>query len=182
MLLGDINAHHVEWNCNSSDKNGESRLQLFEKHEINIHNTKSYFNITNNSRNNLDLVQSDYRVTDISTLLHEGDPLGSDHFPICISLNTEKAIYKKKSNKVSSIKTNWSTYRDLMNRHYETLVQDFKGTAIDKYHRLVNIMKESVSICTPRRNVSKQFHRNPVPWWDIDCDKYIRLRKAAFKK
>ena len=44
-------------------------------------------------------------------------------------------------------------------------------------------MKESVFKCTPkRRNVSKQFHRDPVLWWDIDSDKYIRLRKTAFKK
>ena len=43
-------------------------------------------------------------------------------------------------------------------------------------------MKESVFKCTLKgRNVSKKFDRNPVSWWDIDCDKYIRLRKSAFK-
>ena len=38
LLLDDFNAHHVEWNCNSSDKNGESLLELYDKHEINILN------------------------------------------------------------------------------------------------------------------------------------------------
>ena len=47
-----------------------------------------------------------------------------------------------------------------MNRHYETLVLDLKGTAIDKYNRLIshngiNIKKTVFKYTFKRRNVSK---------------------------
>ena len=106
------------------------------------------------------MVLSDYRITDISTILQEEDSLGFDHVPISISLKTEKMIYKKMSNRISSIKTYWTTYRDLMEGHYETLVLDLKGTAIDKYNRLIshngiNIKKTVFKYTFKRRNVSK---------------------------
>lgn len=30
--------------------------------------------------------------------------------------------------------------------------------------------------------MKKEIHRNPVSWWDPECDKAKRLRKASFKK
>ena len=33
-----------------------------------------------------------------------------------------------------------------------------------------------------KKSIPKKNHRNPVSWWDADCDKIKRLRRAAFKK
>ena len=36
---------------------------------------------------------------------------------------------------------------------------------------------------TPVRKIfTDKTHRNPVAWWDSDCEKAIRLRKASLKK
>lgn len=32
ILMGDFNAHHVNWKCNRSDKNGENLLEMIEKY------------------------------------------------------------------------------------------------------------------------------------------------------
>lgn len=32
------------------------------------------------------------------------------------------------------------------------------------------------------RELPDSLHRNPVSWWDLECEKALRLRKAALKK
>ena len=52
-----------------------------------------------------------------------------------------------------------------------------------KYDFFLKIITESIRANTPRkRKVRRSACRNPVPWWDAECDKIKRLRKAAFKK
>ena len=56
-----------------------------------------------------------------------------------------------------------------------------------RYHRqiqfLINVITETISNCTPSSKTANiGQHRNPVPWWNDECTKLIRLRKAALKK
>ena len=42
---------------------------------------------------------------------------------------------------------------------------------------------ETISNCTPYpKTANVRQHRNPVPWWNDECTKLIRLRKAILKK
>ncbi|XP_033212423.1 uncharacterized protein LOC117170017 [Belonocnema kinseyi] len=48
---------------------------------------------------------------------------------------------------------------------------------------IVNIITEAIVNNTPKKKiVNNKFHRNPVMWWDSECDKFQRLRTAAFKR
>ena len=56
-------------------------------------------------------------------------------------------------------------------------------TASAKYAIFISILTTALISNTPnKKSVNKKFHRNPVPWWDSECDKMKRLRRAAFKK
>lgn len=44
-------------------------------------------------------------------------------------------------------------------------------------------IKEAINKSTLKKNSKKMYKRsNPVPWWDEECYKVKRLRRAAFKK
>ena len=46
-----------------------------------------------------------------------------------------------------------------------------------------NIITNSIKNYTPiRKNVNNKIHKNPVSWWDSECDKVFRIRTAKFKK
>ena len=58
-----------------------------------------------------------------------------------------------------------------------------RASLIDKYCLFTNIITNSIKNYTPiRKNVKKKIHKNPVSWWDSECDKVFRIRTAKFKK
>lgn len=58
-----------------------------------------------------------------------------------------------------------------------------KASASQKYEIFLNIISSSIVENTPKRKiVDDKIHRNPVKWWDEECSKMKRLRRAAFKK
>ena len=54
---------------------------------------------------------------------------------------------------------------------------------INKYELFVNTITDTIRAATPRKKQNtKAQARNPVPWWDSDCNKAKRLRRASFRK
>lgn len=58
---------------------------------------------------------------------------GSAHFSIECAIDTEKYIHRRKSNKISFIKTRWKAYKEEIDSLYNTyfLCHDFRTE--DKY-------------------------------------------------
>ena len=56
--------------------------------------------------------------------------------------------------------------------------------ANEKYNTFVKIVTESIKSSTPNNNkkVSVQKYRNPVSWWDEECQDIKQKRKHTFKK
>ena len=56
----------------------------------------------------------------------------------------------------------------------------------EKYLELIESITNAIKIATSSKKsfnyVNKNKCKNPVPWWDSECDKLIRLRRANFKK
>ena len=185
LFLGDVNAHHVEWNCDHTDTNGDTLMDLIDKHQLDIlnHNTKTYIDVRNNTSNNLDLALTSTRLTGVSTVYQGEDPMGSDHFPLHIEVYVGKYVYKKTNNRLSSQRTDWVEYKDIMDGHYEYFIQNLVGPRLEKYKLFTDKMTQSIEACTPKKvEVPPGNYRNPVRWWDSECNKFVRLRKAAFKK
>ena len=58
-------------------------------------------------------------------------------------------------------------------------------SASQKYTEFVKIITSAISQCTPRKTdfVPKNLKpKNPVPWWDAECEMVKRLRRAKLKK
>ncbi|XP_076645569.1 uncharacterized protein LOC143355016 [Halictus rubicundus] len=185
LIMGDLNAHHTEWNCSKEDGPGRNLLQVIDDHNIDIlnHNLSSHYDPRNNSSNNLDLILAPRSLSDSLYITQEEDPLGSDHYPLFITFSTARHYYTKETNKLSSIRTDWNKYSNLMDQYTESLPCLGETTGLVNYTRFTDCMRESIYESTPRRKLVNSYRqRNPVPWWDPDCDREVRLRKALFKK
>ncbi|CAB0029160.1 unnamed protein product [Trichogramma brassicae] len=110
---------------------------------------------------------------------------GSDHFPIFINVHAEKFCYHIKTFKIDSIRTDWQEADHLFEEAFSRfLTPEYERMPVrSKFDIFFQVIKDTISACTPtKRSVSRRAHINPVPWWDAECDRAKRLRRAAYKK
>lgn len=57
-------------------------------------------------------------------------------------------------------------------------------SVLDRYEFFINKVTEALKCSTPIKRTFKRTLRvkNPVSWWDDECNKIKRLRQACYKK
>ena len=190
ILIGDFNAHNTSWNCKYSDASGQKFFNSIDKHDLLLHNpdTLTHIDVSRNSKSNIDLVLSSSNISDkIETEVWE-ETFGSDHYPITLSLNLDLNLYRKKSFKLNSLRTNWAGFlSDLENNYLQFFSVEFDQLSpSQKYDFFVKILSDAVRNNTPPKSTSNHARvtkkSNQTPWWDEECNKSKLLRKAALKK
>ena len=187
ILVGDFNSHHNSWNCEKSDKDGEVLLTAIDASGLLIQNsdTLTHIDVARNKKSNLDLIISSFDVSGLIDYQVFDETLGSDHFPLEFIISMEKHIHRQKSFKLHSVKTDWNQVYENLSKSSPRLMEAsyLLGSGVEKYEMWIEIVTDAVKKSTPvKRNLPASVHRNPVPWWDEDCDRLKRLRRAAFKK
>ena len=94
-------------------------------------------------------------------------------------------MYRKKTFRIESVRTNWTEVEGELENEIHNLYFDSFNTASasEKYAIFTKIVSNAIKNYTPKKRfVNNKIHRNPVYWWDAECDKVLRLRKAAYKK
>ncbi|XP_076644973.1 uncharacterized protein LOC143354605 [Halictus rubicundus] len=189
LLVGDFNAHNTVWNCSSNDCNGDRLFNSLLSHSIFLHNPDSltHVDLSNNSKSNIDLIFTTPDLADKTRINTLDDTHGSDHFPIGIEISIEKTrhIYRKVTNTLSSSRTDWDKYQELMAQNFQLfLSREFNILdCVEKYNFFTDYIREAIIKNTPSKvTVNDNIHRNPVPWWDKECERVKRLRRAAYKK
>lgn len=186
ILVGDFNAHNQLWNCKKTDSNGDRFFKSLDDHDLFVHNdnTNTHINLHKNIKSNIDLVISTMNISEkISVQVHD-ETLGSDHFPIFFDVQTKKSRYIKKSFKLKTVRTDWTkVVKELNEKYTDFLKNDYNNlSAHEKYEIFVEIITKSIVNSNPKpKFVHAKNIKNPVPWWNIECDKIKRLRKAAYK-
>lgn len=190
IFLGDFNAHNAKWNCRTTDKNGEHLENSGKFKNLFLHNanTKTCLNKRSNTKSNIDLVFSTMNVAHSIEVTVYDEPFNSDHFPIMVSVNVDKNnMYAKKSFKITTTRTNWTTLQEKLEDNYNSFfTPEYELlTPSKKYDHFIEIIRNCIDQSTPAKkyNPNAPFKKsNPVPWWDSECDKIKRLRRAAFLK
>lgn len=190
ILLGDFNAHHQTWNCASNDTNGNRFLNSIDKNDLFIHNTKSNSRIDFNlgTKSNIDLVLSTMDLVDKITTTAYDETHGSDHLPILTILSTTKNSYEKKNFKIKSTRTNWGGFLKTLTDNFSKFLESKYNNSLPsaKYQIFTTEVSSAIIANTPKKQnkntLNKNKHKNPVIWWDPECDRVLRLRKAALKK
>ncbi|XP_076291049.1 uncharacterized protein LOC143214198 [Lasioglossum baleicum] len=99
---------------------------------------------------------TDWNCSKIDDFLHiaqDDDPHGSDHFPLYITFKTTKHLYRKVNNKLSSIRTDWEKYSNLMDSYIASTLHQGYTSALDKYSQFTEWMRPYPG---PRRD--PEFH------------------------
>ena len=106
-------------------------------------------------------------------------------FPFTYNFNVDKTIYRKKTFKLRSIRTNWLLVNEYLEEELPVFmsVEYGKLSASKKYDKFIETITNAIKTHTPnKKNVNNKIHNNPVPWWNQECDKAKRLRTCAFLK
>ncbi|XP_024889478.1 uncharacterized protein LOC112465909 [Temnothorax curvispinosus] len=194
IILGDFNAKNVVWNCHSTDDSGDVLLDLMSDEDFYYVNsdTRSRNGFRGQRDSNLDLMFGTEGILNRIDYRQMEDTWDSDHFPISFAFDNSTQIYRKISNRLSSKRTDWSRFRDLVEDEIISAllpnIDSFKQDFEFYYSHFINILKKSIAIASGRREDApkpscpedpakrKRSHR----WWDVECDEAVRQRKSAF--
>lgn len=190
IIFGDFNSHNINWNCKHTDVNGIRLENSIEKNDLFLHNNNSYtyVNMYHKVKSNIDLLISTINMSDRIDFVVSEDTMGSDHYPIFCTLNIEKAFYNKKSFKIKSLRTDWSRFLYTLDENYiQFLSQEYEVmTPCERYEFFIDKITNALKISTPKKKYfyksKKSKLKNPVSWWDEQCNKIKRLRLASYKK
>lgn len=195
IMMGDFNAHNVLWNCHCTDRNGSCLAEESEEEGLYVMNIDTTSRIGEGGRqwSNLDLMFCTSEMVHRITYKQGKDTWGSDHFPIIYEIDEEMKGYFKKTNRITNKKTDWEQYDELMESGLEKIkqVQQNNVNHIEVYQELYETMISAAAIATGKNygeiedSTDKKYkcrRKNPVEWWDDDCQKAVYNRKEKLAK
>lgn len=123
-------------------------MEEFEEKDLFIvnDNTKSRMGFTGQRDSNIDLIFSSGDMLNYIEYSQERDCWNSDHFPIMFKISIGYNTYEKRTNRLSTKKTDWIKYRELIiEREVELEKEDYKNSDIeDRCDRVIRYVKECV--------------------------------------
>lgn len=166
MLVGDMNAKHIDWGCRINNRTGQIMRQVFEQYELNVLNdqTPTRTGIGANgayTENIIDLVVCNAIIQPTFSSRTLIDKYGSDHRPVTVQALTK--VHINKAIRYNYNKGDWN-YFDLTK-------------SIDNINdQITNRFKETrdVSIPTYTVNIDGLPKR---PWWSKELKTEIKLTK-----
>ena len=176
VIMGNFNSHNEIWGSKKTDKKGKVIESLLNQHQLCMYNNKSYTYLhpATGTYSAIDLSICDPSLfLDYNWKVHD-DTCGSDHFPILLENTTDELSKKTPSWNLG--KANWDGFKTSClaqltpeaNKNNEENILYFTNT-------LLNIAEEHI----PKSSTSTKYNR---PWFNKECKKAVRLRKATFKK
>ncbi|XP_024885911.1 uncharacterized protein LOC112463644 isoform X2 [Temnothorax curvispinosus] len=125
IILGDFNAHNTLWNCDSTNESGDTLLDIMNENDLLCMNvdTKSRLGYSGQRDSNLDLLFGSVSLIDVMECSQEDDNWGSDHFPLIFRIDRQTQIYRKLTNRLSTKRTDWERYRELISKDFETFLE-----------------------------------------------------------
>lgn len=178
ILLGDLNAKHVSWNCHNNNVSGTLLNQLQQNRNFFIYHPDSYtlYPHRRGSRpSTVDIILSNLSLPmNLKTLDFE---IPSDHRPIVCHIECNS--YKKVETNFYTYKnTNWSSFRSVIDQCITPTLERYRSReSIDK--EIKNFRKLILSardISTPSSNMS------PISSLPNDVMHYIHQRRVLKRK
>ena len=186
VLLGDFNAHHQSWSTSMhslTNRRGQICYEAFDKNRLVLLNSSSptRINIATNAVHRWSLLDLTLATPDIASkcTTHVTDQLlGSDHYVIFTSIYSRVVRSGPSPCKWSLGKANWENFNRLVDD--QLISHAHQNTNTEKMNsNITNSLISAAENSIPRsRNMGKQ----PVPWWNNDCERAIRRKRAAYLK
>lgn len=185
IILGDFNTHHTSWGSHHSDSFSPYLLDLFDSINVSVINSGSPTHRVYPNQNPMSAVDLTLCSPNLSSILHWRTlpyTLGSDHYPIVISLPktvvpipASEPLLKYKLQGVD-----WNTFAEEVDIRIRSLnpalIQDIETS----YNNFTQILLECADTVFPKKKMGKKHLLSP-PWWDSECSAAVKNRKKAEK-
>lgn len=188
--------------------NGKSWSSLYVINE----DTKTHVGEARLQDSNLDLIITNKTLYNYIEYRQLCDTWGSDHFPLAISVRVKPDVYSKKSNRLSTVYTDWRLYADILNKYVQCTDMFSRiwvtDTVEGQYTQFIDTLRYVVTLASKkqyreqnfdkcwdnhkmlyqqtlmesRNKTTRGFRHNPMPWWNCECQQAVNQRQAAFKK
>ena len=186
LLFGDFNAHHHSWSTSanpSSNQLGRKLFDFFDKNGLVLLNASypTRINISATAVNRWSLLDLSLASTNIASKCHTtviDELLGSDHYVILTSFNERVLRTKPLPRKWALNKANWKKFSQLVDASLQNRIRHDADTEYLNTEIIASLIS-AAEIAIPR---SKNIGKSPVPWWNADCDRAVRRKRAAFLK
>ena len=203
ILTGDFNAHHSMWGSNHDCPSGKNIVENLDWENFYLLNDKqaTHINVTRDSCSfsNIDLAFVSPQLALTSEFAVLDDSWGSDHFPLEVTLNTEpKTTSKKTDYRYNLKKVNWEKFEEDLNNE-KHIFEKTEFTNLDpltRYSLFLEFLNKcilsslpvqkplnSTNIQQKTSNCNKKHlkGKSQCIWWNEDCEKVTRIRKATQK-
>lgn len=198
IITGDFNSHNIMWNYHNTDKAGEILFEAMNNNGLICLNmdTRSREGYIGQKSSNIDLFFGTPSMADITECTQIDDTWGPDHYPIVCSVETSREIYCKRTNRITTQKTEWKRYmgsiENIIKEKGEEEIKKLTNEEYplnDRYKGFTDIIRETIDKITrtkcwrKKKNGQKDDTKlnQPKKCWDIDCQEAIDNRKKALK-
>ncbi|CAK1581898.1 unnamed protein product [Parnassius mnemosyne] len=188
LIMGDFNAHHILFGCQTNNNRGNSLYALIDDFDLCILNdgdTATTVQYPNRNQSAIDLALVSSALAPLCEWHVHDDPMGSYHYPTVVALNVKPSVYEVRPAEEKYIynKADWSKYQELSETRFCNL--EIHGTEpIDLYNNFVNILYDIRAETVPKQTPQQTLRvmRKPAPWWNQTCDDAVRKSKEALKE
>lgn len=154
--------------------------------------THQYFHDGQIKFSNIDLSFSSSNIAPITDWSVLDDLWGSNHFPIKISIDTQPKFTYRSNYKYNLKKINWEEFNSKLEKYKYILNSiDYPNTdIINQYEIFMETLNNCVlDLLSEKnrktytsnfvvRNLRKKYNQ---PWWNGECERKVRIRKANLK-
>lgn len=177
LLLGDFNAQHTAWGCNTSNTRGNLLHTQLDQHNLVFLNdtTPTHHQPRQGqiSYSVIDLALASPRIASLFTMQVQPDPLFSDHFPIHIKLEVPSG--QTNFNFVprwNFRRADWVSFQNIIDDQHPS----HSGPDLPTFlNSILAAAHETIPHTRPPQS------RKHAPWWNDDCQRAVALRKRALR-
>ena len=176
LLVGDMNEKNPLWHQNITDNKGKLIEYLLNHYNVSLlnNNSPTHYHIQTDTSSIIDisLCSSDIFPSiefSVSDTLHD-----SDHYPIFLTLSTDRCINFTRPIKYDTSHANWKLYKE---RTFINIDLSEFTTADALLDKIENTIISAADETIPKtKGVIK---KPPVPWWNQVCYKAVKERQRA---
>lgn len=178
FILGDLNAKHPFWNCNTPNTAGNVLYNLLHTNNFFLYNTNAptfYPHQAGRSHSTLDVLLSNSSFYVNSHVLEYEVP--SDHRPIVFQINSS-SIDVVDTEQYNFKLTNWNLFRNYIEGKIGYILCNYNSTAdLDQdITNFTNLILEARDFSTPKVNNNYNYRLSP------DIIKLIKTRRVIKRK
>ena len=186
LLVGDFNAHHAMWGGTgtTTSRGGQWLHDHVTQSNLCLINDGSFTHIPDRTDQRPSIIDLSFISSELlfdSDWEAIGDPLGSDHLPLKITISSLSTSIDKSEMKYNYTKADWPAFvGKLETANYNDI--DVNASIDDQYNCFRNIVIAAADAAIPKKQTRKETKYPPNPWWTLDCLEAVRIKRRAYKR